>query len=56
MFLRRDDSDGRVDIFGSSGGMQNTVTIVTTDTGSGRKVKGAYLRVEIAAGNTTRTP
>ena len=52
----RDDGDGRVDDSGIGCGVQNTVTIVTTDTGSGYKVKGADLRVEISVGNTTRTP
>ena len=33
--LMRDDGDGRVDVLDSGGGVQNTVTIVTTDTGSG---------------------
>ncbi len=38
-----------VSIFWGAGVVyKNTVTIVTTDTGNGRKVKGAYLRVEIA--------
>lgn len=26
---QRDDGDGRVDVFGSAGGVENTVTIVT---------------------------
>ena len=41
--------DGRDDILGRKPDSKNTVTIVTTVTGSGGKVKGAYLRVEIAA-------
>jgi len=40
MFRRRDDGDGRVDIFGSGGGIKNTVTIVTTDTEAGAKSRG----------------
>ena len=32
-----------------AGGIKAIVTIVTTVTGAGAKVKGAYLRVEIAA-------
>ena len=40
MFLRRDDGDGRVDISEGGGGIKNTVTIVTTDTGAGAKSRG----------------
>lgn len=32
--LRRDDGDGRDDVSGSGGGVENTVTIVTTVTGA----------------------
>jgi hypothetical protein len=47
MFLNRDDSVGRDGLFDSDGDVRNIVTIVTTVTGSGEKVNGAYLRVEI---------
>lgn len=52
----RDDGDGRVDISESGDSIKNTVTIVTTDTGSGRKVKGVYLRVEICVSKYNPNP
>lgn len=36
--------------------MKYTVTIVTTDTGSGEKVNGAYLRVEICESKYNANP
>jgi hypothetical protein len=48
-FPKRDDGDGRDGLFGSDVGVKIIVTTVTTDTGSGEKVNGAYLRVEIVA-------
>ena len=48
-FPKRDDGDGRDGLFCSDVGVKIIVTIVTTDTGSGENVNGAYLRVEIAA-------
>ena len=55
-FQKRDDGDGRDGLFDSGDGVKNIVTIVTTDTGSGGKVNGAYLRVEICASKYNPDP
>ncbi len=41
---------------GAGGGNKTPVTIVTTVTGAGSKVKGAYLRVEISARQYNLSP
>jgi len=46
-FRKRDDGDGRVDVFDSGGGVQNTVTIVTTDTAKFREA----MRLPFSKGN-----
>ena len=55
-FQKRDDGDGRDGLFGSDVGVKIIVTIVTTDTGSGEKVNGACLRVEIVRGQYNPNP
>ncbi|MGI5849605.1 MAG: hypothetical protein ACOX8Q_06040 [Christensenellales bacterium] len=53
MFLRRDDGDGRVDVFDSGGGAQNTVTIVTTITGAEKMSMGHTCGWRLSQDNTT---
>lgn len=55
-FPKRDDGDGRDGLSGSDTDVKIIVTIVTTDTGSGEKVNGAYLRVEICGSKYNPNP
>jgi len=52
---KRDDGDGRDDLFDSGGGVKNIVTIVTTDTGAEEKSMGHTCGWRLSQDNTTRT-